>query len=42
MKSFAGNIFNYKNAWTYNYERYENDVLKKNIKTPIVKVWTGR
>ena len=42
LKSFAGNIFNYKNAWTYNYERYENDVLKKNIKTPIVKVWTGR
>jgi len=42
MKSIIGNIFNYKNAWKYNYDKYENDVLKKNIKTPIVKVWTGR
>ena len=42
MKSLIGNIFNYKNAWIYTYDRYEDDVSKKNIKTPIVKVWSGR
>jgi hypothetical protein len=44
-KSLLGNIFNYQSTHTfgsYTYSEYEKDMYNKNIKNPIIKVWTGR
>lgn len=42
IKSLLGNIFNYKNSFGYNFQQYENDVMKGKIPKSIIKVWTGR
>ena len=39
IKSLMGNIRSYQ-TWGYSYEEYEKNI--KNVKKPIIKVWTGR
>jgi hypothetical protein len=39
--SIFGSIMNYLN-FGYSYEEYINDVNNRNIKKPLIKVWTGR
>jgi hypothetical protein len=39
--SLFGNIVSYLH-FGYTYEQYINDVKNKQIKRPIIKVWTGR
>jgi hypothetical protein len=41
QKSLLGNIMKY-HKWGYTYDEYIEDLKKGTIKTPIVKVWTGR
>ena len=41
-KSLFGVIFNHYKAFNYTYDEYENDFQHNNIKSPILKVWTGR
>jgi hypothetical protein len=41
IRSIFGNIFNYQ-KWGYTFNEYENDINKKQISKPIVKVFTGR
>lgn len=39
--SILGHIMTYS-RWGYSYEEYANDVKRRNIRHPVVKVWTGR
>lgn len=41
QNSLLGNIMKY-HKWNYSYDEYMEDFKKGTIKTPIVKVWTGR
>jgi hypothetical protein len=41
VKSLLGNIHITGNMG-YNFQQYQNDFKNKNIKNPIIKVWTGR
>ena len=41
QKSLFGDIMKY-HKWGYSYDEYMNDLKNGTIKTPIVKVWTGR
>ena len=41
LTSLFGCIHSYQN-WGYTYENYEKDCKERNIKKPIIKVWTGR
>lgn len=40
--SLMGDILQYQPKWGYSYQEYIADLERRKIKTPIVKVWTGR
>ena len=42
INSLFGDIFKQPGAFKYNYNDYNNDLSKKRIVHPFVKVWTGR
>ena len=42
INSLFGSIFHHKNAFSYNYDAYNNDFKNKNVPHSFVKVWTGR
>ena len=41
INSVFGHIQKYLN-WGYSYEEYEQDIIKRKLPKPIIKVWTGR
>lgn len=42
IKSLFGDIMRSPRAFAYNYDDYNNDLTRKKVINPFVKVWTGR
>jgi hypothetical protein len=42
INSLFGDIFTQHRSFNYNYDEYNNDLKKKRVIHPFVKVWTGR